>query len=146
MNDDHRKYRAMNRYHDATTSAYDGEEIVRQYAAYIVADGALEQDDFDPGASSVYHYLFGRNIHQPSEPLMRDAFNYVRRTPMYAVYLTREMNDSMFDENFGDVLERSAESFMSSSFANYMTDYVIRQLAHDHEAALVRRVDLPAER
>ena len=132
-------YRDMNRYHDATAARYDGERVLQEYAQHLIDTKAYQHEWMDPGGASIYHVLFGGADHADEQ--WRDAFNYARRTPEYAVYLAREMNDCMFDDGFGDVAERGGPSMMCSAFANMMADHVLRlrgeQAAQDMAAGTV---------
>lgn len=114
------------RYHQSTNARYDGDATIARYAEHLINIKAYLSTDFDNGGSSVYYALWDNEGHR--DPMWANAFNHARRTPEFAAYLAREMNDSMFDESFGDVEERTGDSAMASAFANLMADAVLRRL------------------
>ena len=111
---------------EISKQVYEHQNIVQRYALKLIEDLRYISEGLDPGGAAIWHELFGNADHR--DPEWTAAFNAARFTPEYAFYLSREMNDSMFDDGFGDVLERSCDSIMCSAFANMMADRVLRLL------------------
>ena len=91
------------------------EQLYINFIDRLIEDRRYISEGMDPGGASIWHELFGGPGH--SDPHWKAAFNAVRHGAIYAGYLSREMNDSMFDDSFGDMTERTGESAMCSAFA-----------------------------
>lgn len=113
------------RYHSITDEGYSA---VARLTEQLIAEKRYLGDNEFPG-TNVWEHIFGGPDPTNSEhPVLNDAFAAARQTPEYRNWLAQEMNDSMFDNSFGDVLERDATSFMCSAFGNYMAERVLRAL------------------
>lgn len=126
-----------------TKATYENYAIVQAYAHKLIQDKAYDEEGFDPGGAAIYHVLFGGHLHK--DPEWTAAFNAARHTPEYAAYLASEHNGSMFDDSFGDARERTMDSALSSAFANFMADHVLRLLGEQYADALVKTARFDAE-
>jgi hypothetical protein len=119
------------RYHALTD---EGHRAIDTYRDALIADGAHLGENDHPG-TNVWEAIFGGPDPQ-KDPVSKAAFNAARQTPRYAEWLADEMNGSMFDDSFGDVMERSATSFMCSAFGNFMAERVLVELGERAALAL----------
>ena len=117
------------------------EQLYINFIDRLIEDRRYISEGMDPGGASIWHELFGGPGH--SDPHWKAAFNAVRHGAIYAGYLSREMNDSMFDDSFGDMTERTGESAMCSAFANMCADAVLAKLG-EQAAQDIARGTVPA--
>lgn len=120
-----------------------GHDAINRYRDQLIEQRAYLGDNEYPG-TNVWETIFGG--HDPQkDPVSAAAFNAARQTPEYGRELAAEMNGSMFDNGWGDVLERSATSFMCSAFGNFMANRVLAELGERAAMGTMPALPTPVE-
>lgn len=106
-----------------SAAVYAADQVIVSYARHLIECGAHLNPEFDPGGASLWDAIFSLCVHKDERAA--EAFNAARHLPLFAAYLSREMNGSIFDNSFGEASERTGDSHLTSAFANFMADHVL---------------------